>query len=249
MGDSKKEDKKKKGLHDGHRDRVREKIMKSGIASFPKHEVLEYLLFHVIPRKNTNEIAHELINTFGSFSDVLMQDAERLMTVKGMTKNAAIFLSSLPDVFRIYVQDVDRPRLNLQGKEKAKLYIISEAYGKREEEFYVACLDVNDNLLRLECLTRGQGDSVMVAVRQIADLVLRTGAVSIIMAHNHPGRTLTPTEDDICFTRTALWTLQGIGVTVLDHYVVSGQDVYSFADEGMMEALDRENALARAQTQ
>ena len=99
-------------VHDGHRDRLREKIVSAGIESLQPHEILEFLLFAFIPRKDTNAIAHELINTFGSFADVLSTDVDRLMAVKGMTKNAAIFLNSLPDVLRVYSND--------RAKEKIK---------------------------------------------------------------------------------------------------------------------------------
>lgn len=236
----------KKGIHDGHRDRVRDKILASGLEKLPPHEVLEYLLFHVIPRKDTNALAHELINTFGSFSDVLAQDANRLMAVKGMTKNAAIFLSTMTDVFRFYIKDVERPRESLCGKGKAKFYILSQAYGKKIEEFYVASLDTKDNLIRLECLSKGSGDTVMVTARDVTDFALRTGAVSIIIAHNHPAGSLRPTDEDINFTRNVLWTLDGIGVTLQDHYIVAGQDSYSFAEDGLIDALNREKALAAA---
>ena len=91
------------GKHDGHRERVREKIAAAGLDTFQDHEVLEYILFHCIPRKNTNEIGHELIDRFGSFADVLNSDKERLKEVPGMTEIAALFLSVLPDIMRRYL--------------------------------------------------------------------------------------------------------------------------------------------------
>lgn len=233
----------KKGIHDGHRDRMREKILISGIESLQPHEVLEYLLFHVVPRKDTNALAHELINTFGSFSDVLGQDADRLAAVKGMTRNAALFLSSLPDVFRFYVKDVDRPKLNLCGKEKAKRYILSQTYGKKTEEFYVVSLDVKDNLIRLGRLSKGDGDSVRVSVRDVTDFALRTNAVSVIIAHNHPSGGVNPTDENVAFTRDALWTLDGVGVTLQDHLIVGGSDVYSFEESGLISDLRKEKLL------
>lgn len=245
-GNKKEKEEKKKGIHEGHRERVRDKILANGIKDLPAHEVLEYVLFSFIPRKNTNEIAHELINKFGSFADVLLQDADRLMTVKGMTKNAAIFISMLPELFRLFVQQVERPHECICGKGEAKMHILSKAFGKKAEEFYVACLDARDNLIKVECLSKGCGDSVAVSARAVTEFALRTGAVSVIIAHNHPSGGLTPTEDDILFTRNVLWTLDGIGVELRDHFVVHDEDVYSFADDGLIEALSREKALAMA---
>lgn len=89
-------------MHEGHRDRMRERILLSGIESLQPHEVLEYLLYHAIPRKDTNGIAHELISKFGSFNGVLNADYDALLDVNGMTANAALLLTSLKGVFRMY---------------------------------------------------------------------------------------------------------------------------------------------------
>lgn len=89
-------------MHEGHRDRMRERILLSGIESLQPHEVLEYLLYHAIPRKDTNGIAHELISEFGSFNGVLNADYDALLDVNGMTANAALLLTSLKGVFRMY---------------------------------------------------------------------------------------------------------------------------------------------------
>ena len=105
-------------MHEGHRDRMRERILLSGIESLQPHEVLEYLLYHAIPRKDTNGIAHELISKFGSFNGVLNADYDALLDVNGMTANAALLLTSLKGVFRMYasgdvspsVQDVELTR-------------------------------------------------------------------------------------------------------------------------------------------
>ena len=80
-------------MHEGHRDRMRERILLSGIESLQPHEVLEYLLYHAIPRKDTNGIAHELISKFGSFNGVLNADYNALLDVNGMTANAALLLT------------------------------------------------------------------------------------------------------------------------------------------------------------
>lgn len=91
-----------KRVHDGHRDRMRERIRRSGLSTLQEHEMLEYILYAFVPRKDTNEIAHALIDRFGSFAGVLNADEKRLAEIAGMTENAALFLCNLPDVFRAY---------------------------------------------------------------------------------------------------------------------------------------------------
>ena len=153
------------GKHDGHRERVREKIAAAGLDTFQDHEVLEYILFHCIPRKNTNEIGHELIDRFGSFADVLNSDKERLKEVPGMTEIAALFLSVLPDIMRRYLLSAERKRTNLSGRRKVRDYIAKEMYGAPVEIAGAAALDAQDGLIRFRKLASGKGDGVNVSVR------------------------------------------------------------------------------------
>ena len=101
-------------MHEGHRDRMRERILLSGIESLQPHEVLEYLLYHAIPRKDTNGIAHELISKFGSFNGVLNADYDALLDVNGMTANAALLLTSLKGVFRMYASGDKKGKSSLR---------------------------------------------------------------------------------------------------------------------------------------
>ena len=156
-------------VHDGHRDRLREKIVSAGIESLQPHEILEFLLFAFIPRKDTNAIAHELINTFGSFADVLSTDVDRLMAVKGMTKNAAIFLNSLPDVLRVYSNDRAKEKISLAGRGVARDFMKAKLFGKEIEQVYMVAVDAKDNFIRMEKLASGDGVAVSVPVREIAD--------------------------------------------------------------------------------
>ncbi len=116
-------------VHDGHRARMRDKIRKGGLGSFQQHEILEYLLFSFVPRKDTNEIAHALIDKFSSLSGVLNASEEDLEKVSGMTQNAALFLATLPDVFRAYVDGVNSDganRQDLSGRGKARNFMCAQ---------------------------------------------------------------------------------------------------------------------------
>lgn len=120
------------GIHDGHRARMRDRIRKGGIGSFQQHEILEYLLFSFVPRKDTNEIAHALIDRFSSLSGVLNASEEDLAKVSGMTQNAALFLATLPDVFRAYVDGVNNDsssRQDLSGRGIARNFLCARLFG------------------------------------------------------------------------------------------------------------------------
>ena len=221
-------------LHDGHRDRLREKILKTGIESLQPHEVLEYLLFGVIPRKDTNAIAHELINTFGSFSDVLNTDIDRLMVVKGMTRNAAIFLNTLPKTLALYTDDFNKERQNLSGRGKARAFMKSQVYGSEVEVVVIAALDARDNLIRIERMQKGTGASVPLPIRDVVDFALRTNACSILIGHNHPSGDINPSQNDINLTLEISKMLKNIKVVLQDHFIFGDNKYYSFEENGYL---------------
>lgn len=223
--------------HDGHRDRMRERILNSGISSLQNHEVLEYLLFAFIPRKNTNDIAHALINKFGSLSGVLNADADALLEVEGMTKNAAIFLSTLPEIMRAYLKDVDSARLDLSGRGVIRKYLGSELYGHRTEKVVAVALDGKDQLIAQEVLAQGDGASVSVGVRDVVNFAIKHKAVGVVIAHNHPSGDISPSQADIDLTADVFFTLENINVVLEDHLIFSGSKYYSFADAGRLERI------------
>lgn len=222
------------GAHDGHRNRVREKVAQVGIGAFEDHEVLEYILFHFVPMRNTNEIAHALIDTFGSFADVLNTDAEHLNAVPGMTYNAALFLSVLPDILRRYAVSAEKKRVNMSGRRKVRDYLAKEMFGTPVEVVGVLALDAQDGLIRFEKLASGTGDGVDVSVRSIVDFALRTNAVSVVLAHNHPGGLAAPSQQDVGLTGQIAFVLESIGVTLLDHIIFTDTESFSFEENGLL---------------
>ena len=220
--------------HDGHRDRMRERIRTSGISSLQSHEILEYLLFAFVPRKNTNDIAHALINKFGSFSGVLNADETALLEVEGMTKNAAVFLSTLPDVFREYVKDVDTAKCNLSGRGVVRKFLGSKLYGLPYEQVLAVALDSKDKLIATATIAKGDGANVQVCVRDVVNFALMHKAVNVVIAHNHPSGKVNPSQADVDLTAELFYTLETIGVTLEDHIIFSGANFYSFADSGRL---------------
>ena len=218
--------------HDGHRDRMRERILKNGISSLQNHEVLEYLLYAFVPRKNTNDIAHALINKFGSLSGVLNADVDALAEVDGMTKNAAIFIASLPEILRVYLKDVDEEKLDLSGRGVIRKYLGTEFYGLKTEQVVAVALDGKDRLIAQEVLASGDCTNVPVSVRDIVNFAIKHKAVGIVIAHNHPSGDISPSQADVDLTADALITLENINVALEDHFIFSGTNFYSFADAG-----------------
>lgn len=233
-----------KQLHEGHRDRMRDRVLQNGIDSLQSHEMLEYLLYPFIPRKDTNEIAHRLIDEFGSFSALLNADAHRIQSVKGVTHNAAVFLASLPDVFRRYLGENSQQRTSLSGRGAARNFIGSMLYGVPEERVIAVALDAHDGILKCDVIATGSGDTVILSVRDIVNFALKYMASGMIIAHNHPSGSTSPSPQDFALTRELLWTLDSVNVKLLDHYIFCLDEYYSFEEEGKLRMMREEKSAS-----
>ncbi len=224
-------------LHDGHRQRMRERVKNGDFKNFQPHEILEYLLFSFIPRKDTNALAHELIKKFGSFNAVLNSDYMRLRDVPGMTENAALFLSSLPVVFRKYLVGLKDPKTGLSGRGVVKEYMCGLCMGLPEEHAFAVGLDVHDNVLDIAEFTSGLSDSVEMRIRDVVDFAMARRASSVIVAHNHPSRVANPSIEDVAFTQNLHYALAMVDIKLLDHFVFSNEESYSFDSSGIMKEI------------
>ena len=179
-------------MHKGHRKRLKERFLRDGLDSFEQHQVLELLLFYSIPRRDTNELAHKLLKRYGSLSGVFEADTEDLKKVSGIGENSAVLLSLIPDISRRYIKDrwEDRPLLN--SSTKAGKYATSLFIGRIYEVFYVICLDSQNRVNRAQLVHEGTINESPIYPRIIVETVLRHKANSVILAHNHPGGSLTP---------------------------------------------------------
>lgn len=222
-------------LHHGHRDRLRRRFVEEGLDTFEDHQVLELLLFHVIPRNDTNPIAHRLLRRFGSLAAVLEADPKDLTSVAGMGERSATFLALIPHVTRRYFLDRvarDRPRLN--STETVAEYLVPLMAGRAEEVFYVLCLDSHCRILYPALIGEGTVKEAHVHPRHVVEEALRHRAASVVLAHNHPGGTAKPSNADHRLTGLLVQALGAIGIPVLDHIIVAGEQCYSFSREGVL---------------
>ena len=219
-------------MHEGHRERMRERILKEGTENLQPHEILEYLLYHAIPRKDTNEIAHELINRFGGISEVFSADYENLLDVKGMTKNAALLISEMKGIFKVYSADALKEKSSIRNRGDLVRYLSPVFFGDKTEKFCILCLDAQSNILKL-VEKRGIPQEVRVDVRDVVDVALRYKAVSVVIAHNHPSGDVSPSHEDIEPTRAIAAALKLIKVRFADDCIFSDIGYYSFAEDGL----------------
>lgn len=183
--------------HDGHRQRMKNAFAEHGLESFDDVHALEFLLFYVRARCNTNEIAHELLDRFGSLDAVFEASVEELSNVDGVGRETAIFLRLIPEVSRRYMMS-RRKMTTINDTRDACEYFRPLFMFARTERIFVLLLD---NMLRvLSCreLGRGSLDFVNMNVRSVVEMVVNYRASRVILAHNHPGGGITPSPGRLC---------------------------------------------------
>lgn len=229
-----------KGIHTGHRKRVKERFKQGGLEAFQKHEVLEFLLFFGIPYKDTNEIAHNLINKFGSFANVFDAPIESLMEVSGMTENAAVLIKMLPSVARLYRHEKIAEKHDISTFTKCREYLSNLLYDSTKEEFYLMSLDSDNKLINCSRLAMGTVNRVTINVRDVIERALRDRAVNVVIAHNHPSHIPFPSNDDYRTTKTIVLSLSYVDINVYDHIIISGGQYYSLSRNGELDKLKGE---------
>ena len=230
-------------MHEGHRMRLKDKFLLGGIDGFEDHEVLELLLFYAIPRKNTNEIAHKLLEKFGSLDAVFDSPINLLRTVDGVGDSAAIFIKIISNITRLYIE-----RKYVSGKKALKFdemnnKLMMKFIGRQEETVAVMLLDAKGKILYDGIVNKGTVNAVDLYMRRIIELVVLYNASAIILAHNHPSGVAVPSRDDIETTKAINNILKSMKVNLLDHIIVADGDYVSMRDCGMFEPPETDSNL------
>lgn len=225
------------GVHDGHREKMRSRFRSGGIDHFADHEVLELLLYYAIPRIDTNEIAHRLIDRYGSLLDVLEAPVEDLEQVEGIGKAAATLLHLVPVVMRKAKLEQAQRDLAMTSTEAAGMYLLECFGGEKTEAVYMLCIDKKGKLIARKKLGVGTFNSANIDVRKLVEYALLTGAFGVILSHNHPSGVALPSQDDYIATMKVYGALDAIGVKLMDHIIVADGDFVSMADSGYLKEL------------
>lgn len=214
-------------LHDGHRQRLRARYEAEGLDNFTDIQALELLLFHCIPRQDTNELAHLLLERFGSFSQVLETSPEELAKVKGIGEKTARFLSLLPDITRYYRVDRSKREAILKDLEDCGAYLTAKFSGRCRETVFLLCLDAKCKLLCCPEINEGGTTCAAIPLRRVVEAALASNAVSVILAHNHPSGLAIPSREDVLTTRRVAAALAAVDIRLADHIVVADDEFVS----------------------
>ena len=193
----------KKNIHRGHRERLKRKFLATSGEDLEPHELLEILLFYALPQKNTNEIAHELLRTFGSVSGVLEADINDLIKVEGIKEHSATLLKLQLLVFRTYLKEKNDMKNRVLTEEMVPGYVKSLFFGYKDEVMFAIMLDAEKRLISAVKLSEGTKYKAPLYSRELIRRVMEANADYVILAHNHPSGDVMPSKGDLHTTNVA----------------------------------------------
>jgi DNA repair protein RadC len=220
----------KEPIYIGHRKRLKQKYEQNGINGWLDYEILEFILFYAIPRKDTKLIAKRLLSKFKTIRGILDADRKEIESVKGISKNSTLFLKLLKDIFVFYMEQNIHERDLLSSPKLVYDYLKARLKGLADEEFKMMFLDSRNQLISMESLKNGTVNRVIVFPRKIVERALYNHAVGVIIAHNHPSGSIEPSVEDQSITETIKEALNTVDIKLLDHIIIGGNEYFSFKE-------------------
>ena len=219
-------------IHIGHRQRLKERFRAEGLDHFGERHVLELLLFYAIPQRDTAPLAQELLDHFGSLSQVLDASAAELEKVKGVGTNVSTLLTLITQIGRYYLVQRTSNITILNTTELCGQYLMQHFHGRRNETVFVLCLDAKCKVLCCKEVGEGSVNSANIPIRRIVEIALSVNATTVILAHNHPSGLAIPSHEDILTTKRLAMALDTVEICLADHIVVADDDFVSLAQSG-----------------
>lgn len=230
---------KKDDTYTGHRARLKQRFLTQGIEGFEPHNILELLLFYGIPYRDTNGIAHDLIDTFGSIENVFDADIEQLCKVDGVGENSATLIKLVPEISKYYLQLKYKDRKKFESTDEIAEFLKKHYLFEEHEVFSIMCLDSAGKLIEFKKLTDGGADHTGVNIVKAVELVIKKNAVCVIVAHNHPGGHLKPSVADLNTTNRLREAFDMINVRLLDHIILTPNGYFSMANDSAYSGIFR----------
>ena len=227
MGDSKKSE------HSGHRERLRRRFIDNGLDGFEEHQALELYLFYAIPRRDTNPLAHRLLERYRNIGGVCDAPIDELERDFGLSESAATLLKLLPEMSRLY-NESKLSDTNFIDPETVGEMIARRFIGRTSEAVALLLGSAKGKILYFDIVAKGSVSSSDFPLRRIVDLAIRHNARTAYIAHNHPSGSLLPSRADIDVTKLLDSTLSSVGVHLLDHFIVADNEYASLREYALI---------------
>ncbi len=226
-------------VHAGHRNRLRKRFLEEGLDAFKPHEILELLLFYAIPRKDTNELAHQLLNHFhNSLPAVLQASYEDLLKVKGISKNSACLIKMILPIFRQYgLYHAKETSCTFETTKQMIEYARTLFFDCMYERMYCICLSPGKKVIRTLLLGEGDQGNVSVSIPKAVSLILQQNASGVVFAHNHPSGIAAFSSEDYDYTLKIKRALDTLNIELVDHILVTEEQCVSLIELGGVEKI------------
>ena len=235
-----KDENKKTHKGEGHRQRLRERFLSSGLDGFHDYEVIEILLTLGMPRKDCKDAAKEALSRFKTLQGVLEAAPDELCRVAGIGPKNLFGIKLIKAVADRYLKKklIHKDAIN---DSKALFDYLYHSIGDKNREFFkVIFLDSKNQIIAADTLSEGTLTASSVYPREVIQQALRHDAAALIFAHNHPSGDPKPSSEDVAITRQLVFACKTMGLVAHEHIVIGDNRYYSFADQGYIERMNRE---------
>lgn len=224
-------------MAEGRRERIREKVRAAGLEALAPHEIIEFMLYPFIPRKDTSPLARAILEEFVTLDGILNAKEQDLLKIEGMSKAAAFYFPQYAKIVAKARAESVIKKKELSNIQQAQEYFLEVMGMMPSEELHMLCLDAKKRIIKNKKISEGGVDNADVNLRIIAETALKTNAAYIILGHNHPSGETRPSNEDIACTVQAHKLLTSLNITLLDHIIVGKQSVLSMRLEGYMDKI------------
>lgn len=215
-------------IHKDHRKRIRKEFLEQGFnMNTPKHKILEMLLFYGIAQKDTNKIAHRLIENFGSIEGVLEADSDELQKIEGIGENCAALIKLSQYIAVRYYDEKNKFNKRFNNLNEICEMVTKKYLGVKNEKVAVTCLDKSGKFLGFDFIGEGDIESVGISVRRIIEIAFKRNATAVLISHNHPAGNALPSDVDITITENIAKSLKQLNIEFLDHIIIADNDFVS----------------------
>ncbi len=219
----------------GHRKRLREKFIKSGLAGFHDYEIVELLLSLGTPRKDCKPQAKEAIKKFNSLRGVLEASPEELQQIDGVGPHSAFGIKLVQEVAREFLKEKILDKPVYKSSQEIFDYLYHSMRDLKKEVFKVIYLNSQNQIINTADLFQGTLNSNSISPREVIESAIKHNAVSLIFAHNHPSGNPESSKSDKELTKDLVYAASIMRIKVLDHIIIGNNIYFSFAGEGLIE--------------
>jgi len=225
---------------EGHRKRLRDKFLESGLEGFHDYEVIELLLTLGTPRKDCKDTAKEALKRFKTLQGVIEASPRELQEIKGIGPVNLFGIKLIKAVADRYFEKKLINKDPITNSKELFDYLYHSMSNKSREYFKVLFLDAKNRVIAAETLFEGTLTASAVYPREVVQAAINHHAAALIFAHNHPSGDPQPSDEDISITRQLIFACKVMGITVHEHLVIGDNTYFSFADQGHITRMNQE---------